>query len=943
VVTKHHPDITEVQEQLLRVRWQRKKNGDGKRAESNYDEEFPPFDGEEWDPTVDSDSEEAKHVGNGKPCKFHNYPGGCHKSRCNFSHAPDDKSVRDELYVLKPPYVSLQILMALSGQNVCVDYLLGDCKCGQSCPYAHTAIYLLQGWWSTKEEVKAAKKLCDATNDPTANASTIAALENTSKFGRIKKAQGYRADLDLYSALSADVLKSRLKDKLQNKPTSSSQSSLFVLILCLQDEGLFNRTNGHLLKALGSKVKLVRARNATQAINSLDAPELVGVIASDAGIIDHKNSDVVPKLVQYVKCGGSAVFGCLFPSFIGSSEFSRFFTQNFGLRWEFGSYFRTTFSQNPANDLVKNNPSLSKSYSMKALHVKGVSPASALYKANVSSRTQSLVFPSVPVTDFNESPAVTTCLGNGFVSFLGDVNAEESSTKTILAMLGLLDAPLPSAPLPSAPLPSVPQQPEAPPQSLTTKKASGKKSGKKKNKTEQSSVPSTYTASPPPSPSPSVETSAASRRAEMSTSPDDRLFIMQLSLEYGYVVDNVCKQQLDALQVKVDVKKVTSESRAKELLRSPNLCGVFATDPGLTSPDYKNLLAALVRYVSGGGCLVFGGTFACFVQYPDVAPLFATFDLMWKAGSYTRNSLECNMDENELVEMNLFLPKKICIKGLFLDDVEMEEIVYTPTSGMTNSQNQSPIVFTHVGKGHVGYIGDVNADSCTTPSLLAMFDLLKPQRAAPKPQPHYFVLVLTHFDTLDEYEQTPLFRRLKEKNVDIVTDEGLFDPRLADLLSSRDILGVVVLDDIFSISEREWLGHQIAAYTWSGGTVVLAGDFGVMTPPDEFEGFLTDNFCLPWKISSATELSVRLNGDNPLIRRLPIAAQQQQVHYSEGAFIYDVGPEDVVYGSESGLGPERATHVPVAYARVGKGHVAYFGSEDISELDTTLMLAMMKL
>ncbi|KAF5349593.1 hypothetical protein D9756_008926 [Leucocoprinus leucothites] len=917
VVTKNHPDITEAQDELVKVRWQKKKSGDGQRAEPNYDEEFPPFGGEEWDPPLDSDSEDVRHVGNRKACRFHNR-GGCGKgARCGYSHAPDDKSVRDEM-----------------GQNVCIDYLLGSCKQNQSCSYAHSVSYLLEGWWSSLKEVSAAKKLTDAMNKPDADRLTIAALENTSQFGRLKKARDYRSDLDLYSAMSADVLKSRLKDKARTKANPSTDISTandrFVLTLCLEDEEMFENINKHLLHALKGKIKVVCAKNTAQAVTCLSAPELTGVIVADGGIIDRKHSNVVSKLVDYVKRGGSVVFGCLFPSFISGSSFGQFFSRNFGLNWERGSYFRTTFFKDPGNDIVKNNPSLDKSYSMKALHVRGISSSSALYRANESSRTQSAVFPSAPITDFDESPAVTIRVGNGFVSFLGDVNAEDSSTNTILAMLGLLDGPLPTPAVPQVQVPGV-HSPAS-----TPKKTKGKKkSGKKK-------TPPSVASPPPSSPSPSIQSSTASRSARIPTSSHDKRFIMQLTLEYEDVVGSVCKSYIDTLQVKVNVRKVTSEARAKELLLSPHLCGVFVTDPGVTHPDHGDLLKKVAAYAFGGGTVVFGGTFASFVQYPDVAPLFSNFDLEWKAGPYTRDSLECNMDENELVETNTFLPNKIYIKGLFLSNVKTQDIVYTPCGAGINSRTESPIVFTKVHKGHVGYIGDVNSEECTKPSLLAMFDLLKPQRVAPKPLPHNFIVVLTQSDTIDEYQQTPLFRKLKERNVEIVTDEHLSDPRLADLFSSRDLLGVLVLDDMFSVPEREWLGYQIAIYAWSGGTVIFGGDFGVMTPPDDFERYLSNNFCLPWKISSATELSVRLNVDNPLIRGLPSAAQQEHV-YAEGAFIYDVSPEAMVYKSQPGLGPERATHVPVAYVEVGKGRVAYFGNEEISELDTTLMLGMLKL
>jgi hypothetical protein len=822
--------------------------------------------------------------------------------------------------------------------------------------------YLGQGWWSSTTEVNAATKLLDILADPSTDSHTIATLENTSLYGRLKKARDYRSDLDSYSILTPDVLRSRIKDKTQSTPGNSSklspQDGSLVILLCLQEEALFNNINGHLLKSLKTKAKLVHARNVAQVSTYLEAPELAGVIVTDSEIVDRKNSSIVHKLVDYVKDGGSVVFGCLFPSFVSRSDFDRFFSEHFGLDWKYGSYFRTDFFKNPGNDIVKINPSLDNSYNMKALHIQRITPSSVLYKANETSFTQSLVFYPDPVTDFSESPAVTAHVGSGRVSFLGDVNAEESSTSTILAMLGLLDAPLP--PAPSVLLKQKPEEAQA----SGTKKATSNKGKKKKTpNSSASSQPSTLPSNPgssitslPPQPSvtslpsasafaspptPSLNGSGIFRNSRMSKSSHDGHFIMQLTLEYGDIVDQMCKSQLDAIRAKMDVRKVTSDAQAIELLASPHLCGIFATDPGLTDPRHSQLLVRLVDYVSRGGYLVFGGTFACFVRYPKVAPFFSVFNLTWKAGAYTRESLERNLD-NELVETNTFLPDKIGIQALFLCDAEVEEMLYTPTSHGVNITAQSPIVCSGVGSGRVGFIGDVNADTCSTPSLLSMFNLLQPSRAAPKPLPHQFIIILTHRDTIDEYEETPLFAKLKEKRVEIVTDEHLSDPRLADLLASRNLLGVVVLDDVFSAPEREWLEHQIAAYAWSGGTVIFGGDFGVMTHPDDFKMFMMQNFCLPWKISSAIQLAVKLNGDNPFIRSLSHVVPQEHVHL-EGAFIYDVSPEAMIYKSQPGLEPERAIHVSVAYAGVGKGHVAYFGHEEIEDLDTTLMLAMMKL
>jgi len=100
-------------------------------------------------------------------------------------------------------------------------------------------------------------------------------------------------------------------------------------------------------------------------------------------------------------------------------------------------------------------------------------------------------------------------------------------------------------------------------------------------------------------------------------------------------------------------------------------------------------------------------------------------------------------------------------------------------------------------------------------------------------------------------------------------------------------------------------GYQVAAYACSDGTVIFGGDFGIMTLPERFERYLANDFCLPWKISSTTELSVRLNGNNSLIGRVPASVQQENV-YAAGAFMWALRLRCI-----------GKTHVTVVYAEAG--------------------------
>jgi hypothetical protein len=78
------------------------------------------------------------------------------------------------------------------------------------------------------------------------------------------------------------------------------------------------------------------------------------------------------------------------------------------------------------------------------------------------------------------------------------------------------------------------------------------------------------------------------------------------------------------------------------------------------------------------------------------------------------------------------LPENYSQKAVFLSNVEPNDSVYSPSpESRTQSrvfaaapvnQNQTPIAFTQVGDGRVGYIGDVNNEAGSQAVILAMVE-----------------------------------------------------------------------------------------------------------------------------------------------------------------------------------------------------------------------------
>lgn len=265
---------------------------------------------------------------------------------------------------------------------------------------------------------------------------------------------------------------------------------------------------------------------------------------TDAGITHRKHASVLRKLVNFAKRGGSVVLGGAFSSFVRPLDMNSFFEKSWGLTWKSGSYHRETFYRRSSHDLVKRSASLVSSYSMKALHVKDIQSDVAVYSPTEDShlRTQQI----------SESPVVHTRMGNGYLGYVGDVNYEEVSSKVILAMLGLLDAPLSSSAL---------------------------HTGQRELK---------------PATALGMGNNDLSGQVSDSGSKTNQGFVMLLSLENQVWFTESNAHLLSALREKIPWKQAFTTSTALGMLGSQHLYGVLVTDPGIAHPRNAQVLSKLV-------------------------------------------------------------------------------------------------------------------------------------------------------------------------------------------------------------------------------------------------------------------------------------------------------------------------------------------------------------
>lgn len=161
---------------------------------------------------------------------------------------------------------------------------------------------------------------------------------------------------------------------------------------------------------------------------------------------------------------------------------------------------------------------------------------------------------------------------------------------------------------------------------------------------------------------------------------------------------------------------------------------VFIADGGITRPNCEIINQKLALYAACGGIVIFGGLFGA-SRAGDLRKVFKqTWDLPWEPGSFHRTTLSLN--EGAITStLKTRLQASYSQKSLHLYGVQKNESWYLPTqdsvieervprSGPITDFSESPIIYACYGSGHVGFIGDTEAQEGTVICILAMLGIL---------------------------------------------------------------------------------------------------------------------------------------------------------------------------------------------------------------------------
>lgn len=318
-----------------------------------------------------------------------------------------------------------------SGKNVCSPFLIGLCGLENRCNYSHSKTHLPPGgWWEDDQAIADCREVEGWLDDEDAEYhelhSQLLEHPKANGFAARREWAELRLHIDAQYETILNEEKTAKNHKLPAPPTES-----FVLVVSFDYHRGDYDSDASLLASVARKVKVVdtgkssNGRGPEMAIQHLDSPHIVAVLLIDAYVVTKpEHTKVAQKLVSYAKNGGTVVMAGQLPSHMRPDDFNRAMKNTWGMNWQSGSYFRSTFQLNSAHDIAKRNPKLVDSYSMKALHLVNIQAKDAVYAENLPA---------------NEAPVVYAKLGQGFVGYVGDVNSETSSETVIMAMLGVLD------------------------------------------------------------------------------------------------------------------------------------------------------------------------------------------------------------------------------------------------------------------------------------------------------------------------------------------------------------------------------------------------------------------------------------------------------------------------------------------------------------------------
>ena len=180
------------------------------------------------------------------------------------------------------------------------------------------------------------------------------------------------------------------------------------------------------------------------------------------------------------------------------------------------------------------------------------------------------------------------------------------------------------------------------------------------------------------------------------------------------------------------------------LLKEHQTASLYIAEPDLTTSEYCALSDFIVDWVRNGGTAVLGGGFSSWVNPAEFDSwMVNAWQLPWKIGQYTRstvhyqsaakgparhpnwrNGLLAAYSSKAVYLSHVDEPHRWYIDVVEVDYDEDSEEEDAPRDTI-DIDHQTSVAFARVGRGWLGYTGDVNAEKGTCLATLSMLGINK--------------------------------------------------------------------------------------------------------------------------------------------------------------------------------------------------------------------------
>ncbi|OSD02331.1 hypothetical protein PYCCODRAFT_1411269 [Trametes coccinea BRFM310] len=434
--------------------------------------------------------------------------------------------------------------------------------------------------------------------------------------------------------------------------------------------------------------------------------------------------------------------------------------------------------------------------------------------------------------------------------------------------------------------------------------------------------------------------------------------IVLLCLDHEDLVKAVHAHLISTLETRSEVQLARTRVEALRYLSSTSRPrAVIACDAAVTRPEYLEVHHHLVDYVRSGGTAIYAGAFSSMISFYAMESIFkVAWDLPWSKGTYHGGTFVLNERVKGINHKGL--EKRYSTKVNCLSNVSPNHALYVDqyeVIKLGRGQVEAAAAFAKIGRGRLGYVGDVNGQIATTAVVVAM--CFYPSSRAPAAPGTGVSLPLDVDDEAQatEHDQRPsilimafkgisdrelyaqLYRALR-RNASVTE---VWDSRAASqaLASSYRYSAVLIVDGALMDPEHSQIASRLAEYTRAGTRVVLGVDVAGSISPPSMKAFFS-RWGLPWTSGDYGRTTVVLNPAG-LPKPLRATALFPSMD-AKALYVKKVQREHAVYiaGPDGWVGRDE-DESPAVFARVGNGYLGYVGDVNGEQQSIRLLIEML--